>query len=415
MKGKKFSQHTSNSFFETKMDFLIPIIPNNKLEIFSKIFRNEIIAALHNQPTSLPVILNPIHKMISRPGLGVAVSVGGTNGYASAFRTTQKGIITFINRKKFSIPKIIDKNKLFHLISENILSVIGKEKNFTIGIGLAYPLKPHLYQGFIDGELLYMTKGRNIKNLAGKRVGQEFHKFILKEYNLDNKVAVANDVICLLLGGENIEIAGIVGTGLNFAYWEKRANIAPLKLNHLPGFGQREVAVNIESQNFNKLPETKLRRTVDKYSSDPGKSLAEKEAAGAYLYQIFNAGKDKLLGTDFPKLTSTDQLNDIIRGAFRNENPNFKIQIPKARAFAERILHRSAQITAIELCGIMMKLGKTKGAVPVVMEGGIFWKAHNYHALVNLYVNMILPEVIPSFARLFGSSRRGIAILARGM
>ena len=62
-----------------------------------------------------------------------------------------------------------------------------------------------------------------------------------------------------------------------------------------------------------------------------------------------------------------------------------------------------------------MKLGKTKGAVPVVMEGGIFWKAHNYHALVNLYVNMILPEVIPSFARLFGSSRRGIAILARGM
>jgi len=61
-----------------------------------------------------------------------------------------------------------------------------------------------------------------------------------------------------------------------------------------------------------------------------------------------------------------------------------------------------------------MKLGKTQGLVPVVMEGGIFWKAKNYPALVNLYVNMILPEVIPSFARLFGSSRRGIAILALG-
>jgi hypothetical protein len=48
------------------------------------------------------------------------------------------------------------------------------------------------------------------------------------------------------------------------------------------------------------------------------------------------------------------------------------------------------------------------------MEGGIFWKAKNYPTLVNLYVNMILPKVIPSFARLFGSSRRGIAILASG-
>ena len=168
------------------------------------------------------------------------------------------------------------------------------------------------------------------------------------------------------------------------------------------------------SRNFDKITGTKLREIIDKKSDDPGYSLAEKEAAGAYLYQIFNAGKDKIIGKKFPDLTSTDQLNDIITGAFNFPENISERQQEKAYLFAERIFHPSAQIAAIELCGILMKIGKTKGLVPIVMEGGIFWHARNYPALVNLYVNMILPEVIPSFARLFGSSRRGIAILARG-
>jgi len=391
-----------------ELDRLYPLISEEDLLKYAKLFQHELIAALHNQTSSLPTILNPVHKMLPTSGFGVAVSVGGTNGYVSAFRISKKGEIKFLNRKIFFLPSQTTKDSLFHLITQNIFAVsAGRKNNFPIGIGFAYPLKPLLHDRYIDGELLFMSKGRNITGLVGKKVGQEYHKFLIKEYKIDTTVVVANDAICLLLGGDGIEVSGIIGTGLNFAYWEKRTNIAPLKLGELHNFVQGDIAINIEAKNFDKIAGTKLREIVDRESDDRGYSLAEKEAAGAYLYRIFNAGKEKIVGGDFPNLSSTDQLNDIITNAFPHSTA-------KARLFAERIFHRSAQIVAIELCGILTKIGKTEGIVPIVMEGGIFWKAKNYPTLVNLYVNMILPKVIPSFARLFGSSRRGIAILASG-
>src|SRR3989338_2834486 len=380
------------------LDESYSLIDDSNLPELALNFKHELLASLSNQKSSLPCILNPIHKMVPQAGVGIAIAIGGTNGYVSTFRVNKKGEIKFLNSSLFALPSQTSKKELFHLITRNILSLTeNNKKPYPIGIGFAYPLKPLLFNGFIDGELMYMTKGNNIDDMVGKRVGQEYHRFLIEEYSIDTTVAVANDAICLLLGGDGAEIAGVVGTGLNFAYWEKRSNIAPLKLGDLPGFGQNEVAVNIEAKNFNKIPGTKLREMVDKNSDDPGFSWAEKEAAGAYLYQIFNAGKDKIVGKEFPNLTSTDQLNDIMTGAFEAKS---KVKMQKAKLFAERIFHRSAQIVAIELCGILMKIGKTRGIVPVVMEGGIFWRARNYPALVNLYVNMILPEVIPSFARL---------------
>src|SRR3989338_2363779 len=248
---------------------IYPLIKEEELVEYSRVFQRELLAALHNQQSSLPTILNPIHKMRAQAGFGVAVAVGGTNGYVSSFRVSKSGVITFLNRKIFSLPEQTTKEKLFKLISGNILKVInGRKEPFPIGIGFAYPLKPVLHHGFIDGELMFMSKGRTIKGLVGKRVGQEYHRYLIREYEIDTTVSVSNDAICLLLGGDGAEAAGVVGTGLNFAYWEKRANVAPLKLNSLSGFGQNEVAVNIEAKNFNKIPGTLLRKTIDKQSSD---------------------------------------------------------------------------------------------------------------------------------------------------
>lgn len=391
-----------------------PLLAPEELLEYAKIFRNELTAALSNQYSSLPTILNPVAKMSPNPGQGIAVAIGGTNGYVSAFRIGDHGEIKFLNRKIFPLPEKTTQNDLFHLITRNIFALpIKVNTPLPIGIGLAYPLKPILHAGFIDGELLYMAKGRSITGLVGKKVGQEYHKFLIKEYSIDTRVAVANDAICLLIGGGNVDVAGIIGTGLNFAYWDRRSVVAPLKLNELHGFVQNEVAVNIESKNFDKIAGNIYRDIVDKKSSDKGYSLSEKEAAGAYLYKLFNAAKENFISSDFPSLISTDELNDIVTKAFVYPTSVTSEGKKKALVLAEAIFRRSAQIAAIQLCGILFKIGKTEGIVPIVMEGNIFWKAKNYHALVNLYINMILPNVIPSFARLFGSSRRGIAILAR--
>jgi hexokinase len=402
--------------FNKKLDKIYPLITPEDLIKYSILFKKELLKALSNQKSSLPTILNPIHRMVPTPTFGVAVSVGGTNGYTSAFRVSSTGVLKFLNRKMFTLPTDTTEEALFQLITENVFKVAPlRKKAFPIGIGFAYPLKPVLHYGFIDGELLYMSKGRLIKGLVGKKVGQQYHKYLKNKHKFDTKISVANDAICLLLGGDGADIAGVVGTGLNFAYWEKRINIAPMKLSDLAGFGQSEVAVNIESANFDLIEETKLRKVVDKLSDDKGYSQSEKEAAGAYLYQIFNAGKKEILPNYFPSLISTDQLNDIITNAYVYPVDIDEDAKKNAKEFAFRIFHRSAQIVAIQISGILCKLGKSSGLVSIIMEGGIFWKAHNYPSLVNQYLNMIMPEIIPSFARLFGSSRKGIAILASGL
>lgn len=413
MKGFNGEPKITDKSFLKKLDRLYPLICSTNLRKYAQLFKQELIKALSNQPSNLPTILNPIAKTYPEPGFGIAVSIGGTYGYASAFKITNKRVIKFINRYPFELPRRTTKNKLFHLITQKVLAVSQpKKKIFPIGIGLAYPLKPTLANGHIDGELLTMTKGRTIAGLVGKKVGQEYHKFLIKNYHIDATVTVANDSICLLLGGSGVDIAGVVGTGLNFAYWEQRSKIAPIKLGELNEFVQREVAINCESKGFDKIEKTPLVKIVDQQSDNCGFDLAEKEVAGAYLYKIFNAGKDKLLGKNFPLLSSTDCLNDIVSGAFEYPKKATSDAKGKAQFFAERILHRSAQIVAIELSGILLKINKIKGIIPVVMDGGLFWKALNYPSLVNLYVNQILPQATPSFTRIFGSSRRGIAILA---
>lgn len=399
----------------TKINDFIPLSSAKELKNYAKIFSDEIEKGLNNKPSSLPLIINPISPQKPKPGFGVTIAVGGTNGYASSFHISKTGVIKFKNRQSFAVPPDTNQEKFLKLLAENGLAVANDRKtSFLIGIGLAYPLQPFRWEGLIGGKLLYVTKERQFHDLVGKNIGREFHNYLLKHYGLDCPISVANDSICLLLGGNGALLAGVVGTGLNFAYWEKSKNISSKKLAAMdPEYREATIAVNLEAANFNKIKPSLLLQDIDKTSDNPSKSLAEKEVAGVYLYKLFNAGLKRLGITSLSLLTATDQLNDIITHAYSFPTSASKEETEVARVLAERIFHRSAQIVAIEFCGILLKLGKTKGTVPVIMEGGIFWKAKNYPSLVNQYINTILPEVIPSFARLFGSSRRGIAILAR--
>src|SRR3989344_9135900 len=202
-----------NRAWESYLNTFYPLIPEDQLQYLAKQFKREIIGALSNQRSSLPAILNPVHRMLPKPGFGIAASIGGTNGYVSAFRISKKGEISFQNKIFFTIPLKTNKNELFHLITKHVLSSIKNRKSFSVGVDFAYPLKPVLNNGLIDGELVSMTKGREIKGLVGKQVGQEYHQFLKKEYSIDATVNIVNDTVALLLGGDSADIAGIVGTG----------------------------------------------------------------------------------------------------------------------------------------------------------------------------------------------------------
>src|SRR3989344_6611721 len=90
--------------WESHLDTFYPLIPQDQLQHLAKQFKREIIGALSNQRSSLPAILNPVHRMLPKPGIGVAASIGGTNGYISAFRISKKGEISFQKKIFFAIP-----------------------------------------------------------------------------------------------------------------------------------------------------------------------------------------------------------------------------------------------------------------------------------------------------------------------
>ncbi len=228
-----------------KMDEVYPLLTDAQLVDTTYAFQEDLTRSLSGQSSSLPCILNPVSRIIPRQGFGVAVSLGGTNGYASAFRVSENKRITFLNRIFFPLPVRSTKESFFQLIAAHVLAAAGNRKQpFPIGISFAYLLKPVLHHGFVDGELLSMSKERDISGLVGKRMGQEFHRHLIQHHQMDTTVALANDAICLLIGGNGGDIAGVLGTGLNFAYWERCVNVAPQKLRELDGFSLPEVAVN---------------------------------------------------------------------------------------------------------------------------------------------------------------------------
>jgi len=106
--------------FNQLLDENYSLISEEDLISLSHSFRNELTAALSNQRSSLPSILNPIAKMTPKSGFGVAVAIGGTNGYVSAFYLKDTSEIKFMSRQIFTIPKKTTQNDLFHLITKNI-------------------------------------------------------------------------------------------------------------------------------------------------------------------------------------------------------------------------------------------------------------------------------------------------------
>jgi len=54
-----------------KLDEINPLIEEKDLIKYANNFKIDLLAALHNQKSSLPTILNPIHKMMAQSGFGV--------------------------------------------------------------------------------------------------------------------------------------------------------------------------------------------------------------------------------------------------------------------------------------------------------------------------------------------------------
>lgn len=350
------------------------------LKTISGNFLAEIKKSYKGDKTSLHFVIHelPSHPIVVNGEIFQSLVVGGTIVKTATLKKNGEKILILDQKEKY-LPFKTEKGFL-----EFADSILQNNVNI-LALNFAYPIRPLLADEKLDGVLLTVTKEGQFHGLIGKEIGKEIENYVFSKRNRKIKVTVANDTVCLLTSGlsqfkkENLA-GGIVGTGLNFAFF--------LDENKL---------VNLEAANFDKFPQTKEGKIIDDESNQPGKALFEKETSGAYLYKHFNIiiRKRKII---YPNLSSTEEL-DIV--SHKN--------IPRISKIARDILKRSAQLVACQIAGIVAF--KERDMI-FNMEGSLFWKGNNYKKTVEETVRKIAPKYKIDFVEIENSAILGAAKLA---
>lgn len=345
------------------------------LKTVAKNFEAELKDAKNGRATSLPFI---IHKLSTKPLVNLdepfqVMAIGGTIFRKAIVEVTKSGL-KFIERDQKYQPPFHSKNDFDKFIEAEISPKVN-----VIALNFAYPLKPVFKNGKLDGVLVNGGKENVFSNLIGREVGTEVEKLLFAKRKQKVKVAVANDTICLLLSGLDKSTpkelaAGVVGTGMNFAF-----------------FLSDGTAVNLESANFDKFPPSPETNLIDVNSANPKKSIFEKEVSGAYLYKHFNLiAQSKNIGHS--PLASTQDLDKLAHST------------TAAAKIAKDLLANSASLVAAQIAGILNFKNRD---MAFVIEGSLFWLSDGYRQNVKKILAEICPQYKAKFLKVADSTLVG--------
>lgn len=351
-----------------------------ELKDISRNFTQELRNAQNGKKTSLAFIIHELSPspIVEHGETFESLVIGGTT-VRSALVENNPDVLTILTKDAGTKLAINNGESLLAFISSSLPDDVN-----VLALNFAQALKPTFKEEKLDGILLTVAKEGIFGDLIGKQIGKEIEDYVLAKRNKKIKVAVANDTVCLLTSGltrfpgEKLA-GGIVGTGLNFAF-----------------FLEKNKLVNLESGSFDKFPQTETGKIVDQESSQPGSDIFEKETAGAYLYRHFNLIL-KENGINYPNITSTEELDKISRS-----------NIPNVSEVAQNLIKRSAELVACQIAGIvnLKKINTT-----FVMEGSLFWKGNNYKETVAKTVKILEPKYKVDFVEIENSAILGAAKL----
>ncbi len=305
-------------------------------------FVQELKDAAAGKKTSLPFIINPLPTvpLITDGQEFQVIVVGGSMGKVAHVKKVNNHIETLSYEEKMQ--PIFDTVDVFLNYLDTKLHIDTK----VVALDFAVPLTPVLDNNVLDGILIRGTKEHEFKGLVGKQVGKTIAEYFLKKRGQRIVVSCANDTVCLLLSGltkykKDTLACGILGTGMNAAFF--------IDDTHL---------VNLESNSFDKFTQSEEGKQIDQESTLPQSALFEKEITGAYLYRHFNLIIQKK-GVSFQPLTSTLELKNISQQ-----------HIPQLSNLANELLDRSAGYICAQLAAITEFRQKD---MIFVMDGSFFW------------------------------------------
>lgn len=311
--------------------------------------------ASDQQVQALPAYLRPPHPEMK--GRALVFDAGGTNMRASLVTLSGQGEgAVEAGPVGGRIPdgrsgQAITADEFFTAQAQ-LAQSFQAQRELPLGYCFSYPAEV-----FPDGDarLLRWTKGVDIPEVVGMKVGSALREALARAGVKTTGVAVLNDTVASLAGGaylsasEEFEerfIGLIVGTGTNMA-----ANFGSHQLTKVDSFDGRQL-VNLESGNFHPPCLQDFDDAYDAGTGNPGRQRLEKAVSGYYLPFLY------------------DQIHP---GKIRPEKGS--AQLVKLRGSgdptAAALLTRSAQLVAAGLAGVAHFYGP--GRVAVLGEGSLLW------------------------------------------
>jgi hexokinase len=336
-----------------------------QLQSFASNLISEIKNSEQNQNTDLAFAVNNLDQVDSvKENEVFQVMMMGGSHLESALVKYTNGKPEILSFYEDDLPTLVSKQVVMELFAKNY------DPNVKfVALNFAYPLKPIIREGVLDGVLLHGTKEHTFKNLVGQTVGEEIEKYIEFAKGKKVRVSICNDTVALGLASlgfkegfdQNNTVFGVVGTGFNFGTFQSKSEL-----------------VNLESGNFSNFEQSYTGLILDALSPNYGKQKLEKEVGGAYLVRHFNilANLEKLN----INLKNTKEMSHLAESGD-----------PKLAELISKVFERAASLVAMHIYALYQwkkqKSPQNKNfKLLILIEGSLFLKGFRFRQYVDKYI-----------------------------
>lgn len=387
-----------------------------QLDAIALAFQRAMDAGLRGRPSSLKMLPSFLGMPTgSEEGEALAIDFGGTNVRVMRARLDGRrgAAITAVERFPLVDPKAgrdligpaAEGTELFDCIAQRLAAIASDDTSLPLGFTFSFPCEQ---TAIMRARLLFWTKEIETRGVVGKDVGNLLVDALQRAgLGRVQASAILNDTVGTLVAASyaagGVDVAAICGTGHNTCFLQP--------VHPLTG---RPMIVNIESGNFDGVPQTAFDETLDRTSSNPGGQRLEKMVSGRYLGEILRlilrewsaqgllpksprlgepntitgAALDQILldGGDLP---ATDRIarEALALGGLGAE------QRRAIQTVMRLLAERSARLAAASFVGIIRHTDPgLKSPHGVAVDGSLYEKMPGYAAEIQRTLDAMLPS-----------------------
>lgn len=348
----------------------------------------------------------------------IVMDAGGTNFRVAAvyFDKQRKPVIK--NIQPFRMPgsqREVSKDVFFKTMAGYLKDVAKASSNIGFCFSYAVEMYPNR-----DGRLIRLSKEVKAPQVKGQLIGENLKRAMVSIGLGGNRhVVLLNDTVATLLSGVGYEnrtyssyIGFILGTGTNCCYVEKNINIKKKKDLDLT----KSQIINTESGGFGKCHRGRIDVLFDKSTTNPGNHKLEKMISGAYLGHVCLRTIHKACDEDLFSTSTKEALwrilgldtkdmnnlmlypygNNPLANACKNGKNNRKNEDALTLYYiADRLVERTAKLTAINLSSVAIKSGQGKDPtrpICIVAEGTPFHRMKTLKSRIEFYLKQYLED-----------------------